>query len=297
MTAVAPVVVGVDGSPRSLDAVAEAVRFAARHRRSVRVVHAFIWPLLHVPLGPSPAGPPEGGLQHDAERILAEAINRASATDAAVPVSGSIETGAAAPVLIRESRRASVVALGDRGLGGFTGLLIGSIAVQLAAHSACPLLVVRGTVRPDGPVMVGVDGSGDSVQAVGFAWAEAAARDTDLLAVHAWAAPVSTAPGDILPRVHDIGAVEDEESRLLSEALAGWSERYPEVTVRRLVTRGRPARILVEHSGEAQLVVVGARGRGGLAGLLLGSVSQALLHHSRCPVAVVRSRAQGQGAS
>lgn len=291
MTAVAPVVVGVDGSPRSLDAVAEAVRLAARHRRPVRVVHAFIWPLLRVPLGPSEAGPPEGGLRHDAERIVAEAVAHASATDAAVPVSGSIVTGAAAAVLIRESQRASVVVLGDRGLGGFTSLLIGSIAVQLAAHSACPLLVVRGTVRPHGPVMVGVDGSGDSVQAVGFAYAEAAVRGTDLLAVHAWGAPVSTGPGDMLSRGYDVGAVEDEESRLLSESLAGWSEKYPDVTARRQVIRGRPARILVEHSGEVQLVVVGARGRGGFAALLLGSVSQALLHHSGCPVAVVRSRA------
>ena len=82
--------------------------------------------------------------------------------------------------------------------------------------------------------------------------------------------------------------MEADEREVLADRLAGWAEKYPDVTVRRLVARDRPARALVEESGRAQLVVVGSRGRGGISGLLLGSVSQALLHHAACPVAVVR---------
>jgi hypothetical protein len=116
-----------------------------------------------------------------------------------------------------------------------------------------------------GAVVAGVDGSESGVQAVRWAAAEASRRH-------------------LLLRL---------EREVLAERLAGWSEKYPEVSVRRLVVRDRPARALVEESGRAQLVVVGARGRGGFRGMLLGSVSQALLHHSHCPVAVVRPTGHG----
>ncbi len=92
----------------------------------------------------------------------------------------------------------------------------------------------------------------------------------------------------MLPLVYDVGEVENEETRVLSEAVAGWCDRYPEVKVRKTVVRGRASRALVEESARAQLLVVGARGRGGFTGLMLGSVSQAALHHAKCPVAVVR---------
>jgi nucleotide-binding universal stress UspA family protein len=133
------------------------------------------------------------------------------------------------------------------------------------------VLVIRGQDNAVGPVVVGVDGSAGSGAAVGFAFEEAARRGTGLTAVHAW------------------GALEGAESRVLSESLAGWSQRYPEVAVRQELVRGRPAAALIEQSRSAQLVVTGARGRGSFAGLLLGSVSQAVLHHAECPVVVVRT--------
>ena len=114
-------------------------------------------------------------------------------------------------------------------------------------------------------------------------------RRADLVAVHAWLHPVSAGPGDMLPLVYDPDALADEERRLLGESLAGWAERYPNVVVHRELVRNRPGHALVERSAAAQLVVVGARGRGGFTGLLLGSVSQTLIHHAACPVAVVRA--------
>ncbi|SCL29460.1 universal stress protein [Micromonospora inyonensis] len=284
----APVVVGVDGSPSALHAVRLAAREAAIRNRPLRVVHAFVWPLLGVPLGPAPDAPSEGGLRHQAERIVTEAVAEAGKVDPEVPVTGVVVDGAPTAVLLAEARDAVLVVLGSRGLGGFAGLLLGSSAVQVSSHAACPVLVVRGEPRADGPVVVGVDGSDLSDLAVAFAVEEAARRGTELVAVHAWLHPTPLGPGDMLPLAYDLDALADDEERVLVEAVAGWAERYPEVPIRRRLVRGAPARALVEESQTAQLVVVGARGRGGLAGLLLGSVSHAVLHHTRCPVAIVR---------
>lgn len=290
-----PVVVGVDGSARSREAVAVAVREARLHRRPLRLVHAFEWPLLGVYLGPSPEGPPEGGLAAEADRILAEGLAHAAEVDRdlraddadELPVIGEVITGQAATVLLREAQQAALVVLGDRGLGGFSGLLIGSVAVQLSAHAPGPVLVVRGEQHA-GPLVLGVDGSQRGSEAVAFAFAEAAARGVELLAISAWSARPSVRAQDELPLVYDASDIESAQVRLLREALAGARERWPQVRVREQVIRGRPARVLIDASADAQLVVVGARGRGGFTGLLLGSVSQALLYHSHCPVAVVR---------
>jgi nucleotide-binding universal stress UspA family protein len=114
----APVVVGVDGSASSLAAVDLAAHEATLRRRPLRIVHAFIWPYLHVPLGPSPYGPPEGGLRHQAERILGDAHARAHAAAPEVLVHGELITGEAAAVLHDCSRTAELIVIGDRGLGG-----------------------------------------------------------------------------------------------------------------------------------------------------------------------------------
>jgi nucleotide-binding universal stress UspA family protein len=286
----APVVVGVDGSAPSSDAVRLAAHEAERRRRPVRVAHAFVWPQLHVPLTPSPFGPPHGGLRHEAEKIVSDAVAEARAAAPDVTVTGEVVDGSAAPVLLHESRHAALLVLGHRGLGGFTGLLVGSVAAQVAAHAECPVVIARAADRPDGPVLVGVDGSPLSDLAIGFAMEEAAMRGSDVVAVHAWRHPLSTGPGDMLPVVFDIDALEADEDRLLAESLGGWCERYPDVRVTHRLVRGRAAGVLVAESGQAQLVVVGARGLGGFAGLLLGSVTHALLYHSRCPVAIVRPR-------
>lgn len=285
------VVVGVDGSASSLAAAEVAAQEARLRGAGVRVVHAFIWPAIHVPMGPSPLGPPEGGIRNMVERLVAEAVERARAAAPEVDVSHAVVTGEPLTVLEAQSRSAELVVVGSRGMGGFVGLLVGSTAVHLAAHGRCPVLVVREQPGTKGPIVLGVDGSAAGERAVDFAFAEAALRKAPLLALHAWTtwnAPLSAPQDPSMPYVNPPGALAGEEERLLSEALSGRRERYPGVLVEHQVVHGGTREALIEVSRSAQLVVVGARGRGGFAGLLLGSVSQALLHHACCPVAVVR---------
>ncbi|HEX6872631.1 MAG TPA: universal stress protein [Micromonosporaceae bacterium] len=284
----APVVVGTDGSECSLAAVALAARMAAERHRTLRVVHAFIWPELRVPLGPPPSGPPDSGLANQADEIMADAVAAANKAEPELNVTGEVVDGAPAPVLLREARNATMVVLGDRGLGGFTGLLVGSVAVQLAAHAPCPVVVYRGEPAPGRGILIGVDGSQQSDAALAFAFEEAALRGVELTALHAYTHPVSAGPGDMLPLVYDADQLESEETALLNEALREHRTRYPQVPVQARVVRDRASRALTRASQEASLVVVGSRGRGGFAGLLLGSVSQAVLHHAACPVAIVR---------
>ena len=284
------VVAGVDGSECGLQAVRWAAAEADRRHLPLRLVAAHAWPAGRL------VGDP--GLGVDPRAVLRDVVlgHLATAAEAALSVAPQLEvdrvdvTGYAVPVLQGESAHAELVVLGDLGLGGFTGLLIGSVAVALAAHAACPVVVVRGP-EPDyrtplaEPVVVGVDGSPTSEAAVAFAFEAASLRGVPLVAVHAWRDMVVD---PTMAPLLDWDALESDEREVLAERMAGWTEKYPDVPVRRLVVRQRAARALVEESGRAQLIVVGSRGRGGVQGMLLGSVSQALLHHAHCPVAVVR---------
>ncbi|MFF6880075.1 universal stress protein [Streptomyces sp. NPDC012474] len=286
------VVVGVDGSASSLAAVEAAAREARWHGADVRVVHAFIWPAMHVPLGRSFMGPPESGLRSMVERLLAEAEERARTVAPDVEVSRAVVTGEPLTVLEAQSRAAELVVVGSRGLGSFVGLMVGSTAVHLAAHGQCPVLVVREEGQGTGPIVVGVDGSSAGAGAVDFAFAEAALRGVGIVALHAWTpwnAPMPPPQDEAMPYANEPGALAAQEERLLHEALAGRQEAYPGVSVKHEVVHGGTREALIEASRTAQLLVVGARGRGGFAGLLLGSVSQAMLHHAHCPVAVVRN--------
>ncbi|BCJ61774.1 universal stress protein [Micromonospora endophytica] len=265
----ASVVVCVDGSRAALDAVRVAAREAAYRHRPLRVVHAFIWPLMGVPVGPAPGGPPEGGLRHQAERYVADAVAQAVRVAPGVPVTGAVVDGAATPVLVGESRQAALMVLGHRGLGGVAGLLLGSVTAQVSSYALCPVLVVRGEPLADGPVLVGVDDSDPSAEAIGFAIEEAAHRRVPLVAVHAQRGPAVA-------------------HQAFPQSTTGRLERYPQVEVQHRHLRGAPAAVLLKESRAAQLVVVGARGRGPLGGLLLGSVSHTVLHHAHTPVAILR---------
>jgi len=285
------VVAGVDGSECGLQAVRWAAAEALRRQLPLRLVAAHAWPSGGL------VGDP--GLGVDYRAVLRDVVlgHLATAAADARQVAPELEieqvevTGYPVPVLLGESAHAEIVVLGDRGLGGFTGLLIGSVAVEVTAHASCPVIVVRGSEpdrtgpRPE-PVVVGVDGSPTSEAATAFAFEAASLRRVPLVAVHVWRDVLVDAT---MAPLLDWDVIDSDEREVLAERLAGWSAKYPDVPVRRLVARDRPARALVEESGRAQLVVVGSRGRGGFRGLLLGSVSQALLHNAHCPVAVVRS--------
>lgn len=291
------VVVGVDGSASSLAAVEAAAREARWRGAGLRIVHAFIWPAMYVPLDPSPLGPPEGGLRNMVERLLVEAEEHARTVASEVDVSRAVVTGEPLTVLEAQSRAAELVVVGSRGMGGFVGLMLGSTAVHLAAHGRCPVLVVREQGQGTGPIVVGVDGSSAGAGAVDFAFAEAALRGVDIVALHAWTtwnAPMPAPQDEAIPYANELEALAAREERLLSQALAGHQETYPGVSVKREVVHGGTREALIEASRTAQLLVVGARGRGGFAGLLLGSVSQAMLHHAHCPVAVVRGAANSR---
>jgi nucleotide-binding universal stress UspA family protein len=287
-----PVVVGVDGSAVSLTAVEVAAHEADLRGVGLRVVHAFGGPAALVPPGAPPWNLAGAGLRELVDGTMTEAERRARRIAPAVEVTRETVVGEPLMVLEIESRTASLVVVGSRGLGRFSGLLLGSTAVHLAAHGRCPVMVVRGRTDPAGPVLLAVDGSPAAEPAIEFAFAEASLRGADLLALHAWNTRTERAydgPADPPFVTYDEDRLRDEEDRLLAEALSGWRSKYPDVAVHRRLVRARTRAALIEASGEAQLVVVGARGRGGFAGLLLGSVSQAVLHHARCPVTVVRS--------
>ncbi|MER6306313.1 universal stress protein [Streptomyces sp. NPDC001657] len=286
-----PVVVGFDGSESSFAAVEVAAHEAYLRRTGLRVVHAFGWPARDTPLGRTRLGPAESGLRDLAEHIVAEAVAHAQNVEPAVDVTHTVVIDDPLSALEVQSHAAELIVVGSRGLGSFAGLLVGSTAVHLAAHGVCPVMVVRGRPAPEGPVVLAVDGSPEGAEAVGFAFAEASLREAELLALHVWNAWTERAyetPGDLRRMVVNLDRLRDEEERLLAESLSGHQVRYPEVTVRRSLLESRIRPALIEASRSAQLLVVGARGRGGFAGLLLGSVSQAVLHHSHCPVVVVR---------
>lgn len=293
----APVVVGVDGSASGLDAVAVAAREARLRGCGLKVVHAFTLPALYAPPGPSSWGPAVAELRDAAGRLVDDAVRHARGAAPDVEVDAAVVAGEPLTVLEAQSRTAVLTVVGSRGLGSFAGLLLGSTAVHLAAHGRCPVLVVRGRPAGRGPVLLGVDGSPAAQAAVGFAFAEAALRGAGLVALHAWNewnTPVPPPQDPSEPYALAPGMLAAGERRLLAEALAGHRERYPDVAVREVVVRGGVRRALIDASADADLLVVGARGRGGFTGLLLGSVSQAVLHHAGCPVAVVRTQDPGR---
>jgi nucleotide-binding universal stress UspA family protein len=189
--------------------------------------------------------------------------------------------------------------VGTRGLGGFAGLLAGSVSTQVAAHAHCPVIVVRTDATsgpgPEAPVVVGLDGSPLSTRALQFALDLAAATHAPLVAIYAWRGLPTGNLGPTTVWHYDPDEAEEEARRLLAEQLAGCAERYPQVRIEhRTVLSFNPGETLIDASRTAGLVVVGSRGRGGFTGLLLGSTSQTLVHHAHCSVAVIHPQS-GEG--
>lgn len=285
------VLAGIDGSVSARNAAVWAAEEAGRQGATLRLVQACLIPSPGI-TGPFAAGA-RAGFQGQAEGWLDEAEAAIRERWPAARIERVVAEGNPVAVLLGESRDAELAVLGSRGLGGFTGLLVGSTAVALAAHAPCPVVVVRGRMPDDvppatGPVVVGLDGAADSEDALGFACAEAVARKTSLTVVRTW--------NELSPdgSLRTMEIVPDEiaagERCLIEGQLALWRQKYQELRIDVEIVRGRPVRTLLEYGEAAQLVVVGSRGRGGFAGMLLGSTSQALLAHSTCPVAVVRPR-------
>ncbi|MEU4804095.1 universal stress protein [Actinosynnema sp. NPDC023587] len=282
-----PIVVGVDGSTSAQAAVKWAAQEAARHRVPLKLVHAYLVPGRGYPEIVLTGHEVRRALEEQGRQWLAEAEAVVRDVAPEVEVSVALEHSGAAGAMVWESKRARTVVLGSRGLGGFSGVLIGSVAVAVSAHGECPVVVVRDALPETGPVVVGVDGSPASERAVEFAFEAASMRDAPLVAVIAGNdVAVDSAFGS--PLAVDWDRIEEDERVVLAERLAGWQERYPDVEVERVVVRDRPVRALLKFADRAQLLVVGSRGRGGFKGMLLGSTSQTLVYHAPCPLAVVR---------
>lgn len=295
------VVAGIDGSSSAVQAAVWAGAEAARRGRPLRLVQVYTLPRVNAPVAFGTTEQVRAGLAERAEEWLAAAKVAVTAAFPDVEVGTAAREWSPVTALVQESQHAELVVLGSRGLGGFTGLLVGSTAVSIVAHAHCPIVVVRGKTPHDpppatGPVIVGADGSPDSDAALAFACEEARLRGTGLVALHTW----SDVLADGMLRPHsldeDPAAIQQAEREKLAQQVAGWQAKYPDLAIGLDVTRGRPVRTLLERGEHAQLIVVGCRGRGGFTGMLLGSTSQALIAHSPCPVAVVRPQRTGSGS-
>ncbi|MFJ6197558.1 universal stress protein [Micromonospora sp. NPDC092111] len=283
-----PVVVGVDGSPSSLVAAEHAAHAAVLRSAPLHLVHGYLHPLGYgVPLNPYDLGVPAPS--DEARQMLTRTAGELTGRWPGLVVEVREVAGGPGATLVEESRRADLVVVGSRGLGGFAGLLLGSVGTQVAAHAHCPVLVVRPDEQPipgDRPVLVGVDGSDAARLAAGQAAAEAARRGVALLLVHVGPAEQDRALPEEEAEESD-AAHRAHAARLLAEASATVRADHPDLVVREHPVRAASVpQGLVEASGTAAVLAVGTRGRGGFAGLLLGSVSQAVAQHAHCPVLV-----------
>ncbi|MET7472085.1 universal stress protein [Micromonospora sp. NPDC005686] len=283
------ILVGYDGSADAAVALNWALDEAGRSGRPVRLAYVFEWLTVTGWVGPAvaPGVWPDETARQQVEELVRKAAADAAAERPGLTVHGEVFDGPPALVLQERSAGAGMLVLGSRGHGGFGGLLAGSTAVSVTAHAHCPVVVVRdGQAATSGPVVVGSDGSESALRALGFAVERAAQRDVPLRVLRAWEPPGERwVPPDFDPE-----RVAASERAAAEAELAPWRASFPDVPVGIEAVPGSASALLVEASRSAQLVVVGSRGRGGLRGMLLGSVSQQLIQHSHCPVAVVRER-------
>ncbi|MGE2730025.1 universal stress protein [Mycolicibacterium vaccae] len=282
------ILVAVDGSPESHTALRWAAREAALENRRVTLMHVVAPIVVTWPIDAIAANYYEWQ-EDNAQRVIeqARAVLTAEAAEGN-SVQTQVRHGGIVPELSEASKRAHLLVIGSRGLGPVGGAALGSVSRALLHHAQCPVVVTKeGVVRQEDrklPVMVGIDGSPASDNAIAFAFDEASRRGVDLIALHAWS-DVAVFP--ILGM--DWHQYEEQGHEILSERLAGWKERYPDVHVQRRIVCDKPARWLIDEAPLCQLVVVGSRGRGGATGLLLGSVSTKVAESAQAPVAVVRS--------
>lgn len=281
----APVVVAVDGSVDSHHALWWAADAAIRKNLPLKVVTT----VQTITSGYAPGVSRtqaliDVALRDDAHSVLDAAVEKVAKEDSAVVVDGQVIEGRPELVLRDISSDAHLMVLGSRGRGGVAGLLLGSVSTETAAHADCPVVVVHGQYPATGPVVVGIDGSPTSHEALTHAFAEADGRNTQLIVVHTYTGFSS----DVFYGYFEvIQQLREEAAELVGELLAGFRQDYPDLTVETRIAALDAAQYILDVGNDAQLIVVGSRGRGGFRGLLLGSVSRAILHGAPCPVMVV----------
>ncbi|MEU8149488.1 universal stress protein [Nonomuraea sp. NPDC048901] len=272
------IVVGVDGSAPSAAAVEWAAADAERRGLPLRIVHVCEqWP--HSPGGPA---------------YCAKALEAAAtrARELGAEVTTETLTGNVIDDLIGESAPADSMVLGSRGLGGFAGLVLGSVSLAVAGHAVGPVVIVRAPMQArHGRVVVGYDGSEHSRAAMEYALAQARAQGAELRVVYGWRTPMfssyAAVSGSLLEDAFQ------QQVRMARERVASWREGNPDVKITDAEVCEHPVAALIQASQTADLVVVGSRGLDAFASAVLGSVSHGVLHHVTCPVAVVRPREEG----
>lgn len=285
------IIVGHDGSAGADSALEWALRLARRRRAPLRLVRAFEPSMYETGLAGGPLASGIDEVRAAAEADVIATRDRAQARFPEVEVTGGLEIGYAERLLVDLSHEADCIVLGSRGASDFHTLLAGSTTMYVASRAECTVVAVpRRSGDPGSGVVVGVDGSPASNSALQYAFEFASETGQALTVVHAWMDPATTSTvGAALPLLHDPVTYAAEQEILLAEALAGWSEKFPDVTVTRVVVKERAAKALTTAATDARMLVVGCRGRGTLASILLGSVSHGVLHLATCPVAVVHA--------
>jgi nucleotide-binding universal stress UspA family protein len=280
-------VVGIDGSTNSEQALGWALdRAAPRHAR-VEAVHT--WQVFASGTIHGIAASDHEQLEHAAHVVLDGSVQRVVPDHPPVPVEQVVVPGPAAAALLEQSRDADLLVVGSRGRGGFSGLLLGSVSQQVVQHAPVPVVVVPegGTAAVKGRIVVGVDDSRGARTALAWAlrWAEREQAEVDVVLAYdsqlAWIDVDSDYEAQWLENART--KAEATLRRIVDDTVTGEEQ----IAVHQVVEEGAPAQVLLDRAKDADLVVVGTRGRGGFAGLLLGSVSQRCAQHSPCPVAVV----------
>jgi len=278
------IIVGYDRSADAKAAAAWALDEAARTGAPVEFCYIWEWPawIPAASMVPAPAVWPDRNADHTITEMLDDAVAAAKQTHPTVPTATFTVDADVALTLIDRSAQAGLVVLGSRGHSAVAGLL-GSVSVAVSAHAHSPVIVVRGDTAATAPVVVGVDDSPQAPSVLAFAAEQAVARQVPLWVVHAWK-PVT---GIWAQTPMATGTISPAEQRPFDDLVAAARQKFPELEISAEAVVDHPAAALVSASGNAQLLVVGSRGRGAARGMLLGSVSQHLLRHASCTVAIV----------
>lgn len=288
------VIVAVDGGEPSNNAVRWAANTAMKRGVPLQLASSYTMPQFLYAEGMVPPQELFDDLQNECLKKIDAAREIAKEIAPDLEIGHTVAEGSPIDMLLGLSKDATMIVMGSRGLGGLSGMVLGSVSAAVVAHASCPVVVVRedNAVTEEtkyGPVVVGVDGSDVSVKATQVAFEEAQARGAELVAVHTY----------LENQVHEpmAGAIlgedqwkkfEDEREEKLDRELEPLVQQFSDVKVRKVVTRDRPVRALVEQAKNAQLLITGSHGRGGFKGMLLGSTSRALLQAAPCPMMVVR---------
>jgi nucleotide-binding universal stress UspA family protein len=285
------IIVGMDGS----ECASVALRWALRESelRHWRVTAVLAWSYLDQrPASPGEPFDPTYN-EDNAREALNAALQRAVGDEAAGSIERKVICDLPASALLSEAEEAELLVVGSRGLGGFKGLLLGSVSEQCLHHAPCPVAVVRDVAPdserpPDEPerIVVGIDGSDASQRGLRWALDEGRARGAAVDAVYAWRSPiVGVGPGAV---PLDSGPIEAEARSLLDAAIEAEDTSGLARPVERVVLSGSPSEVVLQAANDADLVVLGSRGVGGFTALLLGSVSHQVARHAPCPVVVVK---------